>query len=254
MKHGWKTFWIVTACVAGVGLLLCGIGVAAGMATGGLKPLWNEYKSRTHMIVKFPDDNEVDWDDEEDEEWEMDGRDWAYSFDASNIQNFELQAGGCEIEIEHCDGDKILIDDSELEPYGTSILDVTQPDDTSLCINLGGRHRGGHHQEHGVDGTLYIYIPRGTVFETASFSLGAAVLESEAMQAEHIVIEVGAGSISMKLEGRPEDYDYSLECGMGEISIGEDSYGGLATSKTIDHGADKKVEISCGMGEVEIEF
>ena len=52
-----------------------------------------------------------------------------------------------------------------------------------------------------------------------------------------------------------EDYNYDLECGVGNLDVGSDSYSGLGREKSISNtGADRKVDLECGMGNVSVNF
>ena len=68
-------------------------------------------------------------------------------------------------------------------------------------------------------------------------------------------IDCGAGSVTLNLEGKAEDYNYELDSSAGSIEIGEDiDLGGLSTEKSIDNGSKRTIEISNGAGSVEIRF
>lgn len=128
--------------------------------------------------------------------------------------------------------------------------------------------------------------------ETLEISLGAGNVDFEALQAERVSISLGAGEIhiaqgevknldvdvaageayyagsigtdctasvsmgelNMILDEKEEDFDYELDCGMGEMSIGSISSTGLAFERSIHEGRDKKLEVSCSMGTVNVSF
>lgn len=87
-----------------------------------------------------------------------------------------------------------------------------------------------------------------------SMDVGVGELDIERMNAEDIYIDCGIGSIDATAAGREDDYDYDISCNVGEVSIGERSYSGLGASKEINNGKDKKMQIDCGIGEVDISF
>ena len=56
------------------------------------------------------------------------------------------------------------------------------------------------------------------------------------------------------MKGSEEDYNYRIECGMGNVTVGSSSYGGVACEKNIDNGSAYDFDLDCGMGNVEIMF
>lgn len=66
--------------------------------------------------------------------------------------------------------------------------------------------------------------------------------------------DCGMGNMDLELTGFETDYNYKIDVGMGDISIGNASYGGMATSKEIDNDADAEFDLDCGMGSININF
>lgn len=67
-------------------------------------------------------------------------------------------------------------------------------------------------------------------------------------------IDCGMGSAVLTLDNKQSDFNYDLECGMGEINVGDNSIGGIGGDQKIDMGADKEMNINCGMGSVDVIF
>lgn len=67
-------------------------------------------------------------------------------------------------------------------------------------------------------------------------------------------VECSMGSVEMDLAGREDDYNYDIECGMGSIVIGSDSYTGLAHEKYIDNNAGALIDLECSMGNIVISY
>lgn len=67
-------------------------------------------------------------------------------------------------------------------------------------------------------------------------------------------ISINAGSVEFVLDGKEKDYNYELDCAMGSISIGRNSYDGLSASRSLDNGADTFFDIYCSMGSIDIQF
>ncbi len=67
-------------------------------------------------------------------------------------------------------------------------------------------------------------------------------------------LECSMGSIDMIVDGKEEDFNYHLEGAMGHVSIGDDSFAGLAQERTIQNNADKNMDVECAMGSISIVF
>lgn len=85
--------------------------------------------------------------------------------------------------------------------------------------------------------------------------VGAGSAEITDVKADKIDGECGIGSLYISIRGQETDYNYKLECGIGDISIDGESYSGLAKEKKITNaGASGEIDLECGIGEIEIEF
>lgn len=90
--------------------------------------------------------------------------------------------------------------------------------------------------------------------ENMELETSAGMMEIEGKVARNVEIECGVGSVSMTLQGAETDYDYQLECSMGEIDINGNKYTGIAKEKDIRNGGKGTIDIECSMGNVEIQF
>lgn len=66
--------------------------------------------------------------------------------------------------------------------------------------------------------------------------------------------DCGMGTIQMWLGGSQKDHNYEIECGMGEINVGDQFFGGMSTSQSIHNEASSDFDLECGMGSIEIFF
>ena len=85
--------------------------------------------------------------------------------------------------------------------------------------------------------------------------VGAGELNASQILTDELSVEAGLGQVNIDLNGVQEEYNYSVECGVGKVQVGEFSYSGLGTEKYIKNaGATKRIEIECGIGEVIVNF
>ncbi len=68
-------------------------------------------------------------------------------------------------------------------------------------------------------------------------------------------LEIGAGSLSASLTGEEANYDYNIQCGIGEVMLGKKSYSGFGHEQKVENpGANRHIDIECGAGTVAIRF
>ena len=66
--------------------------------------------------------------------------------------------------------------------------------------------------------------------------------------------KVGMGEISMDIIGEENDFDYDVEVGAGEVTIGSRSYSGVGSGGGQSNNTGKEIDVECGMGEAIIRF
>lgn len=65
--------------------------------------------------------------------------------------------------------------------------------------------------------------------------------------------ECSMGSLDLTLKGVETDYNYELDCGMGNVTIGAKDYSGWADND-INYGSRNTLDITCSMGNVNVMF
>ena len=104
-----------------------------------------------------------------------------------------------------------------------------------------------------------------------SIDVGAGNLEIQNLQAKNLEVDCGVGEvniggkvskkvdadcgvgqITMALIGNENDYDYEINCGIGSVSINGTTYSSLATEQKIDNNAGNKINLDCGVGEIDV--
>lgn len=66
--------------------------------------------------------------------------------------------------------------------------------------------------------------------------------------------ECAMGAIEMELAGIEEQFNYSIEAAMGNITVDGTDYSGVGQDRTIKNGADKTMNLECAMGNIEVDF
>lgn len=291
MKKGWKIFAIVCGCTAGAGVILC---IAALMLGVTWKSVSDELADGVGVVVRESKHTPelTDWDDdwENSARWKnaqiLNG-DFEKTYYHVEDLSVELSAGA--MEIISYDGDEIVLEGKAVnEALRTrcSVNDGTLEFKTS---NKVWKENGLNDKEAG---SYILYVPETLTLEEINITAGAGELTVRgitSMEMElnlgagntvltdisiddtevrcgagnvdlngklqgDINIECGVGNVTMTLEGKKTDYNYDIATGIGGMHIAGTTYGTLDRSVNEDNGAPYTIEMTGGVGEVEISF
>lgn len=85
--------------------------------------------------------------------------------------------------------------------------------------------------------------------------VGAGKATVVQLTADNIDVEAGLGKVTMDVNGVQQDYNCIVECGVGSVVIGDNSYNGLGAEQNISYdSATKRIHVECGVGEVRVNF
>ncbi|MBR2401832.1 MAG: hypothetical protein IKB01_03530 [Lachnospiraceae bacterium] len=62
------------------------------------------------------------------------------------------------------------------------------------------------------------------------------------------------GDMTYDLEGSIKDHNYDVECAMGNVTVGNKSYSGIASDKKIDNNSNSDFNLECSMGNISVSF
>lgn len=97
-----------------------------------------------------------------------------------------------------------------------------------------------------------VIVEYGNVYDCET-NVDAGNFEYTGMILKHGDVECNLGNAEYHLEREPEDYNYEIECGAGNVTIGKESFTGLGTEKYIDNHVQESFDIECNMGNVTID-
>ena len=268
MKGFTKVCLIVSALLICIAAVCLGAGIALG---GGL----NEVRAMAEAgelnvggwhIGRWDFFWNDDWDDEEPAEIE------------DGIVNKQFDADGIkELDIEIRFGE-VLIQDSETSgdvnvmiaiPKGKAFKEFSfktdagsvhmthriLADEAALEIDAGEliAEEVIAEKELAVDvGAGNASISRFSAGELAA-DCGVGELSLSGTAQNEVDAECGVGTISLTLMGRQEDFDYKIDCGLGQVRVNGDEYSSLSVDKVIDNGAGKEVSLTCGVGTISVK-
>ena len=284
MKKGTKGMLIAAGAfaVAGIGFCIGGISVAA-VETGG-----NVFDQAGQLLQDndYPLAGLIHWGNVQyhssDIDWDaLDGN----TVDMDFASDLEISLKYDELLIQEYDGDKIRVNVANdakndvvvKETSGKITITDTRSgnvkkkkqikvivpsgkdfDTVSLGVDMGTIHLECDLkvQELSVEVGAGEFSGYGNI--TAAYcdlQVGAGTIDIDQLDIQKLNADCGAGEIDMVVTGKEKDYNYDLSCGMGEINLEDSEYSGIGIEKNISNeGARKDMVLECGMGEIDVEF
>ena len=284
MKKGTKGMLIAAGAfaVAGIGFCIGGISVAA-VETGG-----NVFDQAGQLLQDndYPLAGLIHWGNAQyhssDIDWDaLDGN----TVDMDFASDLEISLKYDELLIQEYDGDKIRVN------VANDAKNDVVVKETSGKITITDTRSGNVKKKKQIK----VIVPSGKDFDTISLGVDMGTIDLECdLKVQELSVEVGAGElcgygnitaaycdlqvgagtididqldiqklnadcsageIDMVVTGKEKDYNYDLSCGMGEINLEDSEYSGIGIEKNISNeGARKDMVLECGMGEIDVEF
>ena len=284
MKKGTKGMLIAVGAfaVAGVGFCIGGISVAA-VETGG-----NVFDQAGQLLQDndYPLAGLIHWGNAQyhssDIDWDaLDGN----TVDMDFASDLEISLKYDELLIQEYDGDKIRVN------VANDAKNDVVVKETSGKITITDTRSGNVKKKKQIK----VIVPSGKDFDTVSLGVdmgtidlecdlkvqelsvevgagefsgygnitaaycdlqvGAGTIDIDQLDIQKLNADCGAGEIDMVVTGKEKDYNYDLSCGMGEINLEDSEYSGIGIEKNISNeGARKDMVLQCGMGEIDVEF
>ena len=123
------------------------------------------------------------------------------------------------------------------------------------------------------DNHIVVTVPQDVSFQSVELTVSGGALHAEDLHTQTLrtVCEKGAlhfsgwvdgsghieqfqGNTVVTLYGSQRDFNYELDYDLGHIGIGGVQYAGADEVQSIDNGAEKALDIRCGMGNVSVLF
>lgn len=284
MKKGTKGMLIAAGAfaVAGIGFCIGGISVAA-VETGG-----NVFDQAGQLLQDndYPLAGLIHWGNAQyhssDIDWDaLDGN----TVDMDFASDLEISLKYDELLIQEYDGDKIRVN------VANDAKNDVVVKETSGKITITDTRSGNVKKKKQIK----VIVPSGKDFDTVSLGVdmgtidlecdlkvqelsvevgagefsgygnitaaycdlqvGAGTIDIDQLDIQKLNADCGAGEIDMVVTGKEKDYNYDLSCGMGEINLEDSEYSGIGIEKNISNeGAQKDMVLECGMGEIDVEF
>lgn len=128
----------------------------------------------------------------------------------------------------------------------------------NLSLSVGAAQITADYLE--VTDTLQVELGAGEilihdgVFHDVETEVGAGNIEVCGKIAGNLSADTAMGNTEFVLYGKEEDHNYNVDCAAGEVTVGRESFAGLAAERVIRNGADSTFDLSCAMGSLSVKF
>lgn len=211
----------------------------------------------------------------------------------TGVRRLDIEMMFNQVELREWDGedkDSIVIDCEESAETAYKI----RQEGNKLELKVDEKDRKLFSGDKGME-SLIIYVPRGYVFDEVEIENDMGSFLADTINARKLSLECSAGEIVINggtvnnldaeceagsitclaavdtgadvecdtgaavitLAGSLENYDYSLECSIGEILLGGEEmhqYSGLNKKHHLDHHAGRSVKLECQAGSIKVNF
>lgn len=90
--------------------------------------------------------------------------------------------------------------------------------------------------------------------EEVELDCGVGEMDIQGTISGNIKADCGVGELHITLNGEEESFNYVLDCGIGDVKIGNSSYTSLGKKKEIDNNAEKTMNLDCGVGSIKVKY
>lgn len=88
----------------------------------------------------------------------------------------------------------------------------------------------------------------------ADFDCGVGHLSASGIISGDNYVTCGIGNVNLDIDGDFEDYNYKVNCGVGSVTINNDTYSGVNSQSTKNEGADNNFSLECGIGKISLSI
>lgn len=281
---------LVFACIflaVGIGFSIAGAAMGASMEEMDISEGFKHGVGKMRNMMFEDNDWDFDWDDDDDDGSYMEVSRTqkagdVRSYPADSVEELEIDLNYDELILKTHTEDKVLVE-------------VENDDSQNVTVKASSNKLKIESKKRKNNRCVTVSYPVGKKFSKVEINVGAGSVDAEdALYADELDVEIGAGefvnkdsitvrsldvevgtgsaeltdvttdkidgecgigSLYMSVLGQETDYNYKLECGIGDISIDGESYSGFAKEKKINNpGATGEIDLECGIGSIEVEF
>ena len=155
--------------------------------------------------------------------------------------------------------EKVSFDEVDIDvDAGEVVSDYDTLDCKKLTLNVDAGHMS---------------ISNVKASDTADISVGAGEMEIAAIEVKDlkmdtgvgkmeitgsvtgdVVADCGVGELDLTLANHEQDFNYEVDCGLGEIKVGSNNFSGFDGTKSMDNNALQDMTIDGGVGSIKVAF
>ena len=170
---------------------------------------------------------------------------------AGKVEIYYTDIDKVEVEQEETPGFRCYVEESTLHVEGGTKFGVNN-NNAKIIVRIPNNYSFAEFELKVSAGAA---IVEGIVANEASIDVDAGKATVKKLDAKEIDASADAGELYIEVVGKKENYSYNLECDVGTIRIGEESYTGLGAEKKIKNpNAERFLEADCDVGNVQIDF
>lgn len=98
-----------------------------------------------------------------------------------------------------------------------------------------------------------VEIKNGTI-NNSELSVGFGNMTYHGKINRDLTAECGMGNLELFLTDSYEAHNYKLDCALGNMTLHEKNFSAVAYTNNIQHGTDSTYTLTCGMGNMNIQF
>lgn len=156
--------------------------------------------------------------------------------DAGALRAHEMQVeAGASV----CSIDELVSDGSAEINVGAGQIRISSFEANEANLNIGAGE---------------LYIEGAKITGETDIDIGMGNAEVSGLIAGDLNADIGMGSLTLVLTDSEQDHNYKIDCAMGNVRVGRNSYTGLSDEKTINNGSSSTYDIECSMGNVNVSF
>lgn len=97
-------------------------------------------------------------------------------------------------------------------------------------------------------------IDNAMILKEADIDLGMGSVNIGGVIMGDLDVDCGMGTVMLDMGDAEQDHNFKIDCAMGTVEVGSQSYSGLGSERTIDNGVSSDYDIDCSMGTVTVTF
>ena len=282
---------IAMVCVI-IGVICCGVGIAMGGTFGEIKQMIQDGHYSWDWVGWNDNDDEVSIENQTTYYDSAEIQNLSISINAGTLDikqgdgdkiQVDVQTDGGRVAVTQ-EADTLFVEDKTKSMLGNQHIEITlylpekvSFDNVDIDVDAGeviSDYDGLDCKELTLNVDAgHMSIRNVKASDTAEISVGAGKIEIAAIEVKDlnmdtgvgqmeitgsvtgdVVADCGVGALDLALSNKEQDFNYEIDCGLGEIKVGSNNFSGFDGTKSMDNDASQDMEIDGGVGSIKVTF